>query len=40
MLAACGLTIAPYDGVADFWVEKIEDMLTLFGDEEYQQVII
>ncbi|THG98646.1 hypothetical protein EW026_g3585 [Hermanssonia centrifuga] len=39
-LAAIGLPIAPYDGAAEFWVDKIEDLLALFGDEEYQQTAI
>lgn len=39
VIAKSGLTIAPYDGAAEFWVDKIEDILTLFGDEELHEVI-
>ncbi|KAF7793158.1 hypothetical protein EIP86_004267 [Pleurotus ostreatoroseus] len=34
-LAAAGLPIAPFDGAAEFWVEKVEDLLAVFGDEEF-----
>lgn len=37
-LAKIGLPVAPYDGAAEFTIEKIEDLLALFGDEEYQKV--
>lgn len=36
--AAAGLPIAEFDGAAEFWVDKIEDLLALFGDEEYLEV--
>ncbi|CAL1696219.1 unnamed protein product [Somion occarium] len=36
-LAKIGLPVAPYDGAAEFTIEKIEDLLALFGDEEYQK---
>ena len=32
------MPIAPYDGAAEFEVEKLEDLLALFGDEEYLKV--
>lgn len=32
------MPIAPYDGAAEFWVEKIEDLFALFADKEYQEV--
>ncbi|KAK7694261.1 hypothetical protein QCA50_001441 [Cerrena zonata] len=36
-LEAIGLPLAPYDGAAEFEVEKLSDLLALFGDEEYLQ---
>ncbi|TDL16824.1 hypothetical protein BD410DRAFT_794923 [Rickenella mellea] len=35
--AALGMPMAPYDGAAEFWCEKKEDILALFGDEEYRK---
>ncbi|KDR82193.1 hypothetical protein GALMADRAFT_58684, partial [Galerina marginata CBS 339.88] len=34
-LAEAGLPIAEFDGAAEFWVDKLEDLLALFGDGEY-----
>ncbi|KAF9455456.1 EthD domain-containing protein [Collybia nuda] len=36
-LASIGLTVASFDGAAEFYVEKMEDLLAVFGDTEYQQ---
>ncbi|CAL1696218.1 unnamed protein product [Somion occarium] len=36
-LVKIGLPVAPYDGAAEFTVEKLEDLLALFGDEAYQK---
>ncbi|KIM35575.1 hypothetical protein M413DRAFT_32431 [Hebeloma cylindrosporum] len=33
--AAAGLPIADFDGAAEFWVESLQDLFALFGDEEY-----
>ena len=33
-----GVPIAQWDGAAEFWVDKPEDLLALFGDAEYQEV--
>jgi len=38
MFAGLGLAIAPYDGAAEFEVEKVEDLLAFFGDGDYQKV--
>lgn len=32
------MPIASYDGAAEFWVEKIEDLLAVFDSEEYKSV--
>ncbi|KAE9386860.1 hypothetical protein BT96DRAFT_891349 [Gymnopus androsaceus JB14] len=32
-----GLPIAPFDGAAEFYVEKLDNLLALFGDEQYQK---
>ena len=37
-LAAAGMPIAQFDGAAEFWVEKMEDLLAVFSDEEYKTV--
>ncbi|PSR75387.1 hypothetical protein PHLCEN_2v9145 [Hermanssonia centrifuga] len=39
-LAAAGVPIAPYDGMAEMWVDKIEDLLELFQDEEFQKNVL
>ncbi|KAF7420841.1 hypothetical protein PC9H_011359 [Pleurotus ostreatus] len=39
-LANVGWRAAPYDGAADFFVEKLEDLLSLFGGEEYQKAAV
>jgi hypothetical protein len=36
--AVAGLPIAEFDGAAEFWVDKIEDLFALFADEEYLKV--
>ncbi|CAL1708482.1 unnamed protein product [Somion occarium] len=36
-LAAAGFPIAPYDGVADVYVDKIEDVFAIFADEDVQK---
>ncbi|TDL15531.1 hypothetical protein BD410DRAFT_756379 [Rickenella mellea] len=35
--ASLGMSLAPYDGAAEFWCEKKEDIFALFSDEEYRQ---
>ena len=36
-LAAAGVPIdTEWDGAAEFWMEKLEDLVALFGDAEYQ----
>ena len=38
-LAAAGVPIdTEWDGAAEFWMEKLEDLVALFGDAEYQAV--
>ena len=37
-MAIAGVAFAEFDGVADFWVDKVEDLLELFHDAEYQEV--
>lgn len=33
-----GLTVASFDGMAEFYIEKMEDLLAVFSDTDYQQV--
>ena len=37
-IAAAGLPIAEFDGAAEFWVDTLQDLFALFGDEEYLKV--
>ena len=37
-MAVAGVAFAEFDGVAEFWVDKVEDLLELFHDAEYQEV--
>jgi hypothetical protein len=39
-LQAQGLPIAPYDGAAEFYAEKLEDILAVFGDKDYAAVSV
>ncbi|KAJ7584133.1 hypothetical protein C8J56DRAFT_952698 [Mycena floridula] len=34
-LTGMGLPVAQFDGVAELYVEKLEDLLKLFGDKDY-----
>lgn len=38
-LAALGKTSLPYDGVAQLWVESLQDFIDLMSSEEYQTVV-
>ncbi|KAJ3558502.1 hypothetical protein NM688_g888 [Phlebia brevispora] len=39
-LEKAGFNIAPYDGAAELWVEKLEDLLAVFGDEDYHKIVV
>jgi hypothetical protein len=39
-IAAAGLSVAQYDGVAELEAGSLEDILKLFLSEEYEKVII
>jgi hypothetical protein len=37
-LASIGLPITPWDGAAEFYLDKMEDLSAVFGDPEYLEV--
>ncbi|CAL1708483.1 unnamed protein product [Somion occarium] len=39
-LAAAGFPIAPYDGIADVYVDKLEDLFALFADEDVKKNVL
>lgn len=40
VLTAATLPVLAYDGIAEFSAEKLEDILQMFGSQEYQEVRI
>jgi len=39
-LAAQGLPVVDYDGGVNVWANSVEDMMSIFQDEEYNRVVV